>query len=105
VLTELLQNSVEHAFPDRTADEETPLHPIGRVILRFERGPSTLRLLITDDGIGLPQGQTLESMANLGLQIVRTLVESELGGTLSTLPPTAEGALAGSTFELLLPLP
>jgi len=105
VLTELLQNSVEHAFPHAVTEGDEPPASIGRVILRFERGPSTLRVLVTDDGVGMPEGKSLESMANLGLQIVRTLVESELGGTFSSLPPPTEGALPGSTFELFLPLP
>jgi two-component sensor histidine kinase len=110
VLTELLQNSLEHAFPD---DEEAIAArdgQAGSVRLRFERSLSTLRVLVTDDGVGLPEGQTLESMANLGLQIARMLVESELGGTFRTLPPHCElspgvYALGGTTFELVVPLP
>ncbi|NED82937.1 ATPase, partial [Streptomyces sp. SID11233] len=41
------------------------------------------RLLITvqDDGVGLPEGFDPHRSGNLGLQIVRTLVEGELGGT------------------------
>jgi two-component sensor histidine kinase/PAS domain-containing protein len=96
VLTELLQNCVEHAFPEARADG---LAVGGNVRVVFERGPATLRVLVGDDGVGLPEGQTLESVANLGLQIARTLVESELGGTLSTIPSK------GTTVELLFPLP
>jgi two-component sensor histidine kinase len=50
--------------------------------------------------VGLPPGATLDSVANLGLQIARTLVESELGGTLAA-PPVP----AGTTVELVVPLP
>ena len=35
-----------------------------------------------DDGRGLPPGFDLDRSTNLGLSIVRTLVESELGGRL-----------------------
>jgi two-component system, sensor histidine kinase PdtaS len=98
VMTELLQNCVEHAFVGRTGADAA--HPIGTVTIVFERGASTLRVLIRDDGVGLPEG-TIDAMANLGLQIVRTLVESELGGTFAAVPGSAEG----TTFELVLPLP
>ena len=90
VLTELVQNSVEHAFP-----EGRP----GSVTLTFERQPSTLSVVVADDGQGLPDGVALETMANLGLQIVRTLVTSELGGTLTTLAPET-----GTAVELVIPL-
>lgn len=33
-----------------------------------------------DDGCGLPEGFDAQRAGNLGLQIVRTLVEGELGG-------------------------
>jgi two-component system, sensor histidine kinase PdtaS len=100
VLTELLQNCVEHAFVGRTrAEGETA---VGRVAIVFERGASTLRVLVRDDGVGLPEG-TFESMANLGLQIARTLVESELGGTFEPVE-RGEGE-DGTAIELVLPLP
>ena len=48
----------------------------------------------------MSEGINLESMANLGLQIVRTLVTSELGGTITTLSPER-----GTSVELVIPLP
>ena len=41
-----------------------------------------LHLTVDDDGRGLPEGFDLDGSTNLGLSIVRTLVESELGGQL-----------------------
>jgi two-component sensor histidine kinase len=38
---------------------------------------------VWDDGRGLPDGFDLDSGTGLGLQIVRSLVESELGGELA----------------------
>jgi two-component sensor histidine kinase len=93
VLTELLQNCVEHAFTGTDADA-------GRVRIVFERGLATLRVLVRDDGVGLPDDTSLERLANLGLQIARTLVESELGGTLDALR-----VARGTTIELVIPLP
>jgi two-component sensor histidine kinase len=73
VLSELLQNAVEHAFDERG----------GRIGVRLERRNGDLRLEVRDDGRGLPEGFSLEAATGLGLQIARTLVESELGGTIS----------------------
>ena len=51
------------------------------------------RLLITvqDDGRGLPEGFDPQRAGNLGLQIVRTLVEGELGGTFDMVPAPERG--------------
>jgi two-component system, sensor histidine kinase PdtaS len=96
VLTELLQNCVEHAFPEDPEGARAP----GTVQVRFERGPATLRVVVADNGVGLP-AEGLEGIANLGLQIARTLVETELGGTFDTVP----GEGAGTAVELILPVP
>jgi two-component system, sensor histidine kinase PdtaS len=91
VLSELLQNSVEHAFPDRG----------GTVTVRLERRPARMRLEVLDDGVGLPEDWSLEVHANLGLRIAVTLVESELNGDL-TVGPRDGGGTAGAAD---IPLP
>ncbi|WP_052666176.1 sensor histidine kinase [Nitriliruptor alkaliphilus] len=92
VLSELVQNSVEHAFPDRG----------GRIVIDLERRPASLHLTVIDDGVGVPEGWGVDADANLGLRIATTLVESELGGTLAV---ERSGPDGGTTCELLLPLP
>ena len=92
VLSELLQNSVEHAFPDRG----------GTVLVELDRRPASLVLRVRDDGVGVPDGWRIERDANLGLQIATTLVDSELGGKLSV-GPSEDGP--GTTCEAVLPLP
>jgi two-component sensor histidine kinase len=69
-LTELVQNAVEHAFPDGRA---------GHVGVELQRGSDRVSLTVIDDGVGLAPG-ALDG-ARLGLHIVRSLVE-ELGGRL-----------------------
>ena len=81
VLTELVQNAVEHGFPDGG----------GSVVVRAERGAERLRLVVEDDGRGLPADFDPERSGRLGLQIVRTLVEGELRGTLSVHPRSGGG--------------
>jgi two-component sensor histidine kinase len=74
VITELVQNAMEHAFDGTT---ET-----GCVTIRSERSARWLDVVVHDDGRGLPDGFSLEKADRLGLQIVRTLVSAELDGSL-----------------------
>ena len=86
VLTELLQNAVEHGVGD-----------LGDrcVEVAVERGEAgTLRMRVTDDGHGLPAGFDIDASDRLGLQIVRTLVETELGGQLRLEPAAGGGTVA-----------
>ncbi|MEJ2868826.1 histidine kinase N-terminal domain-containing protein [Actinomycetospora sp. OC33-EN08] len=92
VVTELVSNALEHGFP-------TP-QTSGSVRIVATRTASELRIDIVDDGAGLPDTFSLERAPGLGLQIVRTLVDSELGGTLSV-RPDADG---GTRAELRIPL-
>jgi two-component sensor histidine kinase len=74
VMTELLQNAVEHGYDGSAAS--------GLVEVSAEAGDGRLRVVVRDDGVGLPAGFSLADSERLGLQIVRTLVETELSGTL-----------------------
>jgi two-component sensor histidine kinase len=86
VLTEVLQNSVEHGYApgDR-----------GRITVDARRIVGRLHVTVEDDGRGLPDGFDLDDSMNLGLSIVRTLVESELDGQLEMGP--AHAPLEGGT--------
>ncbi|HZB48565.1 MAG TPA: ATP-binding protein, partial [Mycobacteriales bacterium] len=53
-----------------------------------------LEVVVADDGVGLPRGFTLAGSDRLGLQIVRTLVQSELGGTIEVRPRPGGGTEA-----------
>jgi two-component sensor histidine kinase len=80
VLTELLQNALEHGLAGRE----------GTIQVRAESGEGGLRVVVTDDGAGLPPGFSLAASDRLGLSIVRTLVTGELGGSIA-LDTRAEG--------------
>ena len=74
VINELTQNAVEHAFIGREQ---------GFISLSIYITPKSYCIEIQDDGTGLPQNFCLEQTGSLGLQIVKTLVESDLGGKFS----------------------
>ena len=88
VLTEVLQNAVEHGYPavDRPAGTDAE----AEIVMTARRAVGRLHLTIDDDGVGLPADFDSDLSTSLGLSIVRTLVESELGGQL-TLGPAAGG--------------
>ncbi len=60
VLNELLQNVVDHAYP-ASADL-----PSGHVLLELDNDEAELRVRVTDDGAGLPEGFSLEGSTGLG---------------------------------------
>lgn len=91
VITELVQNAIEHAF--EPADQ-------GSVTIRAERSARWLDVVVHDDGRGLPEGFNLEKSDSLGLQIVRTLVSAELDGSLGM----RESADRGTDVVLRVPI-
>jgi two-component system, sensor histidine kinase PdtaS len=74
VLAEVVQNALEHGY--------LPSQPDGEVVVNVERSARQLDVRVVDDGVGLPSGFSLERGSGLGLQIVRTLVDSELLGSI-----------------------
>ena len=91
VITELVQNAIEHAFDPAVRNR--------RVTIRAERSARWLDVVVHDDGHGLPDGFSLEKSDRLGLQIVHTLVSAELDGSL-----TARGVPSGGT-DMVLRIP
>jgi two-component sensor histidine kinase len=78
VLTELLQNAVDHGFPEGSGG--------GSVVVSLSNRDDVLRLSVTDDGRGVEGSFRLEDATGLGLSIVRTLVTTELNGTIAMRP-------------------
>ena len=88
VLTELLQNAVDHGFREGISGK-------GRVAVqlsqqRDEDDARTLRIRVIDNGAGLAPDFDIANATGLGLSIVRTLVTTELGGSI---------AMRRATFE------
>jgi two-component sensor histidine kinase len=85
-LTELVTNAVEHGLAGRD----------GEVAISAKRNDKELRVRVRDNGVGLPEGQV---GAGLGTQIVRTLIQGELGGTIDW------HTLVGSGTEVTIDIP
>jgi two-component sensor histidine kinase len=97
VLTEVLQNAMEHAFAERSADSRA-----GTVEVRAHNSSGRLEVTVVDDGVGLPDDFDLAASSSLGLSIVRTLV-GELGGTLRIARRADDEEASGTIVELALP--
>jgi two-component sensor histidine kinase len=82
VLTELLQNAVDHGFPEGDGG--------GNVVVRLNSDGAVLNVAVIDDGRGIPEGFKLADATGLGLSIVRTLVTTELAGTIEMRPARAD---------------
>ena len=94
VLTELLQNALQHGFGSAPRSTGRAGADAGIIEVVAARAPELLTVTVTDSGAGLPPGFDLEKSTSLGLQIVRTLVEGELGGQISLRPRDGGGTIA-----------
>jgi len=91
LLTELLQNAVEHGYPPGSSG--------GIVLIELETSGRNLVIRVHDDGAGLPENFELAESDGLGLTIARTLATGELAGKLS-LRATATPGGTGTVAEL-----
>jgi two-component sensor histidine kinase len=92
VLAELLQNALQHGLAQVGLDLAPGLD--GLLEVSVDRSPQRLTVIVQDNGVGLPEEFDLASATSLGLQIVRTLVVSELGGRLEVKPRAGGGTKA-----------
>jgi two-component sensor histidine kinase len=92
VLTELLQNAVEHAFPLELARRDQ------RVEVTLANDGTRLLVVVRDNGSGLPADFSIAATTSLGLSIVRDLVTGQLGGRIEM---STDG---GTVVELEIPI-
>jgi two-component sensor histidine kinase len=97
VLTELLQNAVEHAYP---AGERITA---GEVVVELARDGDMVDVRVLDDGVGVEPGFSIGASDGLGLTIVRTFVENDLGGEIR-FGPRHDGS-RGTEVALRIPVP
>ncbi len=95
ILTELIQNAVEHGFPPSAGQNNR------KVSLTMKTRKNTLTVRVIDNGIGVPADFNIDADPGLGLTIIRTLATADLGGTfVLENDPNGQGALAILTVEV-----
>ena len=75
IVMELVSNSMKHAFPDDTMQGVIDIE-----FLKTDKGQ--FRLIISDNGIGMPDGLDFRKTTTLGLQLVLSLVD-QIDGKIS----------------------
>mgnify|MGYP005625607415 FL=1 len=73
IINELISNSLKYGFPEDRSGEVTV--SIKKTDIEFE-------LVVKDDGVGMPENMDWKNSESLGLKLVRTLVENQLGGSI-----------------------
>ena len=74
IISELVSNSLKHAFPDNTG---------GGIRISLSRTDDTVKLIISDNGIGLPEAVDFRNTESLGLRLVTILTENQLNGEIN----------------------
>ena len=88
VILELLQNAVDHGFPEGSAG--------GAVVVVLSHDEDELHIQVVNNGITLSPDFDFAKATGLGLSIVRTLVTTELAGTIEMRQATqADGVSSG----------
>jgi two-component sensor histidine kinase len=101
VLNELLQNTVDHAFPNPGSGED------GHVEVHLSNDGGALVIRVVDNGVGLPDDFSVESSKGLGLSIVRSLVTSQIEGSIAmrSRPQGEAPAFGGPGTEIEIRVP
>jgi two-component sensor histidine kinase len=88
ILNELISNALKHAFPEGRS---------GEIVVRLYVTPEGMyTLVVSDNGVGLPEGRNARPTGSLGLQLVATLAR-QLRGRLEL------ERHGGTTFRLTFP--
>jgi two-component sensor histidine kinase len=100
VIAELLANAVAHGTVDEAGDDDQR-STTNEVRLVLARSADRLIVEVIDNGRGLPPGFDPATATGLGLKIVKTLVNEELGGAVAWEPRVPGGTRV--VIDVLLP--
>lgn len=87
IINELVSNAFKYAFPDGRT---------GEIRIGLTRNDDSVTVVVRDDGVGLPEGTSLEKSGSLGLQLVQSLTD-QLGGQVKC------SSHGGTRFEVQFP--
>ncbi len=95
LVNELVTNALKHAFPGRRGGEvRVSLQPVPAPAGPESQEFARVRLMVSDDGVGLPHGFADSPARTVGLQLVTDLVQ-QLGSSLE------EGSSPGEELSLM----
>ena len=73
LINELVSNSLKHAFPENRK---------GHIIIRLQAvDPGEIEIMVSDNGIGIPEDLDWRHTDTLGFKLVTILAENQLKGT------------------------
>jgi two-component sensor histidine kinase len=72
IINELILNAIEHGFEGRSH---------GMIGLRTAIEEDGYLIELYDDGVGLPDDFDISKSKSLGLQIIKTLLQDDIGGS------------------------
>ena len=90
IINELLSNTIKYAFNKRKEGKI-------ELDLRISKD-GKVNLIVSDDGVGLPEGFDINGNRTLGLRLVKILVENQLDGTLEII--SKEGTIFNIKFDI-----
>jgi len=89
VLNELITNAFKYAFTGRES---------GELLVSLREKDEKIQLTVRDNGVGLPQGFSLQEAETLGMNIISSLVE-QIEGQLTIGSEPGRGAEFVMTFK------
>jgi PAS domain S-box-containing protein len=92
IVNELVTNALKYAFPVGRLGER-------RIRIEFRVDESDYMLMVSDNGVGLPQGFDWRATQSMGLKLVDSWVTSQLEGGIELDSHT------GTTFKISFPAP
>ncbi|MBF0538101.1 MAG: GAF domain-containing protein [Nitrospirae bacterium] len=96
VICELVSNSMKYAFVPSDYNERIRNNKTGEISISFSRTTEdTFELIVSDNGVGLPQDVDYKDTKSLGLMLVRDLITRKLKGSVEI------DITHGTTFKML----
>ncbi len=92
ILNELIANAIKYAFPDNLADR-TP-----EILVTVSEQNQHYKIIVQDNGIGLPDNFSLDNTKSLGFEIILSLVD-QIGGTINYSTERNEGSCLTIAFN------
>jgi chemotaxis protein methyltransferase CheR len=86
IVTELVMNSLKHAFPDDSAP--------GEIVVGYQTSGTDWKLSVSDNGVGQPEGNFAQGKTGLGTGIVKAL-SHQIGAQVETF-----SGLQGTTVSI-----